>query len=158
MWRENGKQAGWAGSTARRPPAVMAVDTPPGGFALLLPALVDAIPESRHRFRAWLRGHHVDPELIADVLLVAGELVANSIEHAFGPGEAGEVRFCARTGDGVLTIQVDDTGAWRPPRSGPSTRGRGLVIVRAIADSVEIDRRCTGTRITAVIRTRRDPA
>ena len=40
---------------------------------------------------------------------------------------------------------IDDTGRWRPPRG--SYRGRGITLMRALSDEVEIERADTGTHV-----------
>ncbi len=154
MRRDGDDQAGRADGTARPSWAVVALPTAPGEFALRLPARVDVVAEVRQRLRAWLHVHYVHPDLVSDVVLAASELIGNSAEHAFAPDTPGEVRFSARLADGLLVLRVADTGTWQPPRRGPSSRGRGLIIVRAVADSVEIDHTGSGTLITAVFTVR----
>ena len=144
MRRDDDNRAVWAAGTARRSASAET------GFALRLRATLDGVPEARHRLRAWLHVHYLDPDLVADVVLAAGELVGNSVEHGFGPGEPGEVDLTARLDGGLLVLRVADTGSWRPPVPGPSSRGRGLLIVRAVADSVEVEHTGGGTRVTAV--------
>ena len=39
---------------------------------------------------------------------------------------------------------IDDTGSWREPRG--QFRGRGIMLMQALADDVQIDRMPDGTR------------
>ncbi|MFI5040188.1 MAG: ATP-binding protein, partial [Solirubrobacterales bacterium] len=48
-------------------------------------------------------------------------------------------------GEGRLTFVVRDAGHWRPPRE--QDRGRGLTIIRAAMDDVEVNSSETGTEI-----------
>jgi len=84
---------------------------------------------------------------IADIVLVVNEACTNCIEHAYrgiGPGpmsvEANVVR------DQVV-IDVADRGAWQPPPSEPSTRGRGVAIMRAVSKDVDVQSSSEGTRV-----------
>jgi PAS domain S-box-containing protein len=81
--------------------------------------------------------------------LAFGELVANAVRHAPGP-----VRVIASTdGDGVATVVVEDTGAGFTDTGEPfdpyAETGRGLGLVRAVADEVKIEPILRGgTRVT----------
>src|SRR6476659_9978911 len=71
--------------------------------------------------------------------MVLAELVRNSLEHAYAPGETGEVVVSVRRAAGRLDVVVADDGSGLPPgfsveRSG----GLGRQIVRTLIDS-ELD-------------------
>ena len=94
--------------------------------------------------RAWRPG---DREL---VVLAAGELCANAVEHAYPPGSDAAVEVAlAREPGGVLTLVVRDRGRWRPPPADPGDRGRGLGIVRALMHTVDVDQGADGTTVSA---------
>ena len=59
--------------------------------------------------------------------------------------------------DGVLTVTVRDEGTWRPPDRDPGDRGRGLLIMRQLVDTVTLDEQDRGTTVTLSIRLRRTP-
>ncbi len=72
-----------------------------------------------------------------EVLVAAGEAVANAIEHAYAGAEPGLVHFdIARDGD-ALTITIEDFGRWRPFVK-CDERGRGIEFMRALSESVQI--------------------
>ena len=48
--------------------------------------------------------------------------------------------------DGAIVVTVSDHGRWRDPR--PSSRGRGLPLMRALMESVEVDPGAHGTTVT----------
>lgn len=80
--------------------------------------------------------------MIADIQLAVTEAAANAVRHS-GCDEF-EVRGCA--GDLSLTISVRDRGhGLREPHPGA---GLGLRILRALAESVEIEATEPGTRVT----------
>jgi serine/threonine-protein kinase RsbW len=90
-------------------------------------------------------------ELVADLELIASELVTNAIEHG-----AGEFVDVAVTCDGhVVTLsvtsrgnehQVGPSGRWRIADP-DSVSGRGLGIVRRLADRIDVRRRSGELRI-----------
>ena len=51
----------------------------------------------------------------------------------------------ARERDGVLEFVVTDTGRWRPPQG--EHRGRGLTIIGAAMDAVELNTNEHGTEV-----------
>jgi anti-sigma regulatory factor (Ser/Thr protein kinase) len=72
------------------------------------------------------------------------EAGANAIEHAYGPGR-GRFRIRAEHTPDAIRVSVSDQGRWRPPRG--QHRGRGLRIMQAAMDSLEINRCAQGTDV-----------
>jgi anti-sigma regulatory factor (Ser/Thr protein kinase) len=102
-----------------------------------------------HGFRAalrrWLTASGASRSDVHDVTLAANEAVQNAIEHAHGLSRrAVEVRLQREAGR--ITVTVRDEGTWKRPRR--SDRGRGLPLMRALMDSVEIERGQRGTTVT----------
>jgi anti-anti-sigma factor len=117
-------------------------------------ARADQLAVVREAMRTWLVGAGVaagDAEL---VVLAAGELCANAVEHAYPPdvADAAVEVALAREPDRALTVVVRDRGRWRPPPSDPGFRGRGLSIVRALMHAVDIDEGADGTTVSARFR------
>ena len=100
----------------------------------------------RADLRRWLLGIGADGDLADEIVLSTSEAVANAIEHAETPAQQTvEVEASVRAPDVVVVVQ--DFGTWRePPRT--TDRGRGLVLIRALMDSVEIEPAPRGTRVT----------
>jgi anti-sigma regulatory factor (Ser/Thr protein kinase) len=110
----------------------------------------------RHDLSAWLRAQHLAVELVEAVVLAGYEALANAAEHAYqrfrSGGSAAEhvgtVRLRAWTEPGRIEIRVGDHGSWRTPRRVGERRGRGLVLMRALADEVTVQTGATGTTVT----------
>jgi anti-anti-sigma factor len=126
--------------------AILAVGALPTGdrFALALPAESHALVTLRRQLRRWLADRHVDPDTSQDIVLACNEAAANVIEHAYGPGDA-SFDVEADLADGTVTIVVRDTGRWRPPRGGD--KGRGLAMMRALVDQVDVTKSPHGTEV-----------
>lgn len=88
------------------------------------------------------------------LMLAAGEAVCNAIEH--GSVETGQVEVEIDSDDTGLTLVVTDEGrpgaephldlaAGAPPSH--SIRGRGLMIMRELADEIAIEPHGEGTRV-----------
>jgi anti-sigma regulatory factor (Ser/Thr protein kinase) len=102
----------------------------------------DELFHCRQLLREWLRGRLEGPER-DDVVLACSEACSNAIAHAY-PAAAGEVRVeLARDADETVVVVCDD-GAW----SGEPVEGLGLRLMRAVMDSVELERTPAGTRVT----------
>jgi serine/threonine-protein kinase RsbW len=94
----------------------------------------------RESLRAWLQKHGAEEETVRSSVLAASEAASNAIEHAYGSDGRGVVTVMARLeDDGRLEMTVRDEGTWRDG-NGDDDRGRGLLIMRAILDSVAIER------------------
>jgi anti-sigma regulatory factor (Ser/Thr protein kinase) len=88
-----------------------------------------------------LKGH-VDARVLADAELLVSELVTNSVQHA-GLAADELVRVGAAVGDGVLRLEVDDSGrtgtiAAREPDL--ERGGFGLWLVDALAHAWGVSR------------------
>lgn len=111
----------------------------------------------RRRFRRWLDAlawPEVDTE---DLLLAVSEAVSNASDHAYAHQERGEVVVearCVRGGNGSrrVVITVSDHGAWRPPPVRHENRRRGVPLMRACTESVDIWGSTAGTRVRMISR------
>lgn len=97
------------------------------------------------------------------LMLAAGEAVCNAIEHGSVP--AGHVDVAIDADADGLTLIVSDEGdprrpahidanAGAPPHT--SVRGRGIMLMRELADVLDIESNGDGTRVT--MRFERGPA
>ena len=112
-------------------------------------ARADQLAVVREAMRTWLASAGVETGDGELVVLAAGELCANSVEHAYPPGSDAAVEVAlAREPGGVLTLVVRDRGRWRPPPADPGDRGRGLGIVRALMHTVDVDPGGEGTTVS----------
>jgi anti-sigma regulatory factor (Ser/Thr protein kinase) len=102
----------------------------------------------RAALRSWLTKAGVEPGQIQDVLIAAGEAVANAIEHGHRDRAAGAISLQATAvGDG-LQVTVTDTGAWKTPRdSAGSHRGRGISLMRHLMEDLTIRSSGAGTTV-----------
>jgi anti-sigma regulatory factor (Ser/Thr protein kinase) len=111
---------------------------------LSLPADPKILVEIRHLLRRWLRHHGASDSQTMEITLAVSEACTNASEHAYSPAPA-EFMLTARADAGQFTFVVSDAGRWRPPRH--EDRGRGLTIIRAAMDDVEVNTSDAGTEI-----------
>jgi PAS domain S-box-containing protein len=104
----------------------------------------EALSSMRGLLRRWLRWAGAGEQETAEIVIACGEAATNAIEHA---GAVGELPFEV-SGDLAgrhVAVTVRDHGAWRTPRAGD--RGRGLSLMRALMDTVEVSPGPDGTRV-----------
>lgn len=113
-------------------------------FARYLDVSPEAVPDARHAFQTWLGGQTSDAELVADMAVVVSELASNAVVGSEGTGHPIEIRAAVDRGElelqvvNVLRPGLDQVVRWDlddPLRGG----GRGLMIVRAYTDTLEIE-------------------
>jgi anti-sigma regulatory factor (Ser/Thr protein kinase) len=128
------------------PPVKAALEQPFDAAGLI--ALRSAL--AAHAADLGLRGDRVD-----ELILLAHELASNAILHGGGGGRlrlwtAGGDVYCEVSDDGPGLPAGVATGRDRPPLG--ATGGRGLWLVRLLADELDLRSGPTGTTVTAVVR------
>ncbi len=139
------------GGAASDDVALLALHSPPvhARLDLALPSDPTALASMRLDLRRWLGRAEATEDDVAEILAATGEAASNAIEHGAGPaGSTFEV--VGEREEDVVEITVRDRGTWR--EAGPSANGgRGLALMRALMDSVEVTPGPGGT----VVRMRR---
>jgi anti-sigma regulatory factor (Ser/Thr protein kinase)/putative methionine-R-sulfoxide reductase with GAF domain len=110
-----------------------------------LPADVESIPLLRRMLGRWLQEAGATRAQAEDLALAASEACANAIEHAYGPGPGILELSASRSSGGEALVAVRDYGTWRQPRG--ANRGRGLMLMEGLTDSVEVVRGEHGTTV-----------
>lgn len=103
----------------------------------------------RERIAADLAAGHVTQESVADVVLVATELVGNAVIHAAQPHDLDVVW---EFDDGSVIVRVGDSSDVppRPRQAAPDAgSGRGLAIVAAVAEEWGVHRLARGKQVWA---------
>ncbi|MFB4305369.1 ATP-binding protein [Actinomadura sp. GTD37] len=109
-------------------------------FSLALPREALSIPVIRRVVGDALRGLGVSDDCVDDVLVATSEACTNVVLHARATGE---YEVTGHVDDGVCMLKIKDSG--RGPRPAPQDRGvlsesgRGLKIMRALVDDLDID-------------------
>ena len=100
-------------------------------------AITMAVPLVRRSLSRWLESIELDEDTRFGVLTAVGEAIANAVEHAYGTETPGIACVDATCESGELEIKIEDRGKWRPAQK-RDERGRGLPMMRALMDGVEI--------------------
>ncbi|MGE2737626.1 SpoIIE family protein phosphatase [Mycolicibacterium vaccae] len=120
----------------------------PAPLELEFSADVGNLAPTRAALRGWLNRAGVEPDRATDVLVAAGEAVANAIEHGHRHTPGGTVSLRATASPEHLQLTIVDTGSWKPPHPDPaSNRGRGIVLMRKLMHDVTIEHDTAGTRV-----------
>lgn len=114
------------------------------------PSALISVSPMRRGLHGFLAATMLSDDEIQDLVLAASEAANNAIEHAQQPTEPFFDVF-TEFDDGEVTIVIQDHGRWLQPTPSPSSRGRGLPMMRALADTT-VTARSHGTMVT--IRTR----
>ncbi|WP_067689680.1 SpoIIE family protein phosphatase [Nocardia jejuensis] len=127
--------------------AMVVYRQPPGALRLDVPAQPAQLAGLRRALRDWLASASVPHDTAIDLVAAANEACSNSIEHAYLDGSSGQVLLTAECGIDWLTIEVCDGGEWRPLPADPGHRGRGIAMMRALTEQLDIDNTGPGTRV-----------
>ena len=120
----------------------------PGPLELNFPANVAQLAPTRSALRRWLTLTDVGPNQIMDVLVAAGEAVANAIEHGHRHRPEGTIRLSATALADKLQLTITDTGTWKPREQVKNShRGRGVGLMRSLMHDVTIDSETAGTTV-----------
>ncbi|HEX2231894.1 MAG TPA: SpoIIE family protein phosphatase [Thermoleophilaceae bacterium] len=113
-------------------------------FSAEFPTEPHALASMRSLLRRWLRHAHGTDQEIAEITTACGEAATNAIEHA-GSSSGIPFEVVGQLEGREIDIIVRDYGAWRAPRSGD--QGRGLSLIEALMDEVEVSPTPEGTSI-----------
>jgi PAS domain S-box-containing protein len=118
----------------------------PGPLELRLPAEPEQLGTLRRSVAAWADTAGIGADVVTDLQLAVGEAATNAVEHAYRGREPAAVRVrLARTRSGAVEVEVGDSGRWRPPPVDAGYRGRGLALIRDLAEDVAVEPGPDGT-------------
>jgi anti-sigma regulatory factor (Ser/Thr protein kinase) len=100
----------------------------------------------RRRLRLWLRENGANDAETFAVLLAVSEAVTNAIQHPQGRRRLW-IDVEARLVGSLVIARVRDYGGWALHQV-RDEGGRGLALMRAMMDKVDVDRSAEGTSVT----------
>ncbi|QZT60978.1 SpoIIE family protein phosphatase [Mycolicibacterium austroafricanum] len=119
----------------------------PAPLQMNFPADASHLAPARAALRSWLTSARLEPARVMDVLVAAGEALANAIEHGHRHTPEGTVSLHATALVDRVQLTIADTGSWKVPQPGRTHRGRGIALMRALMHVVDIDIGSSGTRV-----------
>ncbi|MDA0169336.1 SpoIIE family protein phosphatase [Solirubrobacter taibaiensis] len=108
------------------------------------PASAETLAAMRPLLRRWLARWGAAEDESYDIIVAVQEASANAVEHAYAPGAA-TYEVAATCEDGVISFVVRDRGRWRTPRG--THRGRGISMMRALMETVDVTQDEDGTQV-----------
>jgi PAS domain S-box-containing protein len=135
----------------------------PAPLRVRLPARARELAGLRRAVSRWSELAGLGEDSLTDLQLALGEAVTNAVEHAYPADRPGfadiELRLLP---DGGVSVRVADHGSWRPQPVDPGYRGRGLTLIRGLAEDVVVEGDAEGTvvrfRLPPVPVVHREPA
>ena len=126
--------------------ALLVLQTSESGHGLKTshPAAPEELGNARAVLRSWLEGIGASGAEVSEILLAANEACMNVIEHAYdGNGGGGTFSLEGHLDYQTVVLIVRDAGRWSEVRS--RGRGRGLKLMEAMMDSVQLSFSSEGT-------------
>jgi serine/threonine-protein kinase RsbW len=108
-----------------------------------LPAELGAV---RGQMAMWAEAIGLGADTVDDVVLATHEALANVADHAY-PDGSGYAFVDAECQNRTAVVMVRDSGRWKPPSADAGWRGRGLLIIRGLAQHVEVRHGDGGTTV-----------
>jgi anti-sigma regulatory factor (Ser/Thr protein kinase) len=106
------------------------------------------LPHIRALTRQWLGALGFDQNTEQDLVFAVNEAASNAIEHAYpNPGPGDQVTVSFWTEPRHLNVEVADRGRWRQPDADCGHRGRGILIMQQMVESMSIHKNPDGTRV-----------
>lgn len=119
-------------------------------FALTVPADPQSVRRVREALLHWLRSAGWPDEQRDSLVFAVSEAVSNSIEHAYATCDGDvtvEAHEESRGSRRQIITSITDHGIWRPVPSDDEGRRRGIPLMHAFAETVEIERSDSGTTV-----------
>ena len=101
----------------------------------------------RRHLAGWLRRSGASEEDVEIAQIACHEACSNAIEHGYAFGE-GSFTIEAHMENGKVVLEVSDSGTWIDrPEGGLPHRGRGIALMEALMDAVQLSHDGAGTRV-----------
>jgi anti-sigma regulatory factor (Ser/Thr protein kinase) len=127
--------------------AIDAHPRPDESLLIEVTAIPSRLTEIRQQLATWLEPMGMSHTGIADIVLVVNEAATNCIEHAYRGADPGLIRVEAKQQGSKIVVGITDFGVWQAPPTKPSTRGRGLPIMKAVSDGIDMTTSSDGTTV-----------
>ncbi|MFZ0904104.1 MAG: SpoIIE family protein phosphatase, partial [Mycobacterium sp.] len=140
--------SGLAPSDGYQDDVVLLLYRHPAPLEMDFPAHVSQLAPTRAALRSWLTRARVDPDQAHDMLVAAGEAVANAVEHGHRDSPEGIISLHATALVDQVQVTIIDTGSWKPPQpAADAHRGRGITLMRALMHDIAIHPEAAGTTV-----------
>ena len=114
----------------------------------VFPARPEELRKIRSSLRSWVGDRSIPAAVGEDLLIAVGEATANSARHAYRDAIGGDVTIRITLMDGILNVEVSDTGKWREPADEEAYPGLGTQIIESVVEGLHVDRTRRGTYVS----------
>lgn len=115
---------------------------------LRVPAAADHLPTLRRELSRWAARTGLGDDEVEALALATYEAMANVVEHAYSEGVGGlDLEAVCLPEENRVQVTVSDQGEWLAPSEPSPYRGRGLELIRRLAQETDVT---TGDEGTAV--------
>jgi anti-sigma regulatory factor (Ser/Thr protein kinase) len=118
-------------------------------FAFDFSAIPLAVPIVRRTLSRYAKRLGLDEDRTYALITAVGEAMANAVEHAYSE-QPGIVRLRVTSTGEALKATIEDDGRWKQAQK-RDERGRGLPLMRALMDGVEIRTNQSHTTISLTL-------
>jgi anti-sigma regulatory factor (Ser/Thr protein kinase) len=101
----------------------------------------------RADIESWAKAAGMSEDGADDLVLATYEALTNAAEHAYESGRWTVDLVVVRTPEARIVVSVRDRGRWRPPPADPGFRGRGMTMMRSLADEIDVRSDADGTSV-----------
>ena len=126
--------------------ALQAVPVPTEPLHLEVSTDPTRLRDVRRHLAGWLRRSGGSQEDVEFAQMACHEACSNAIEHGYGFGD-GSFTIDAQMDNGKVVLEVSDSGTWIERPEGLPHRGRGLMIMKALMDAVQLSHDRDGTTV-----------
>lgn len=113
------------------------------GLTTTHPAVPEELGAARARVREWLEAIGASHAEVSEIQLAANEACMNVIEHAYEGNGGGTFTLDGHLDGQTVVLIIRDSGRWSEVRA--RGRGRGLKLMEALMDSVQLSFSSQGT-------------
>ncbi len=110
-------------------------------------ASIDRLTEVRKAIQRWAARVNLPATLIEELALASYEAMANAVEHAYVDGPPGMLSVRVSASPKTIDVLVADRGRWQESDAVPGVRGRGLMLIRGLAEDVMVTSTDQGTTV-----------
>lgn len=115
---------------------------------LRVPATAEHLPELRRELAQWAGRTGLDSDAVEALVLAAYEAMANVVEHAYNdPLQGLDLEASYRPEQRRVEVTVTDQGSWSSSSASEPWRGRGLPLIRRLAQETEVTADDGGTTV-----------
>jgi serine/threonine-protein kinase RsbW len=110
-------------------------------------AIAAGLSDVRRAIQEWGERVGLPAGLVGELALATYEAMANAVEHAYAGVAPGGVSVLVSESPGWVEVVVADQGKWHEPAARTGFRGRGLLLIKGLAEEMTVSQSELGTTV-----------